>query len=59
MFIGYDDNHHATLANVDSFLKFSQGNNIIVQEEVYLDPYWYRNRGRRSDADWEGSWAGL
>jgi hypothetical protein len=42
--IGYPNEYHAILANVDSFLKLSQGNSTV--EGVHLDPYWYRNRGR-------------
>jgi hypothetical protein len=53
IYIGYDGNSDGILANVDSFLEVSQGNNIV--EEVHLDPYWYdnQNRMRHSGAEWE------
>jgi hypothetical protein len=49
--IEWDDDYEGVFANVDSFVEFSKGNNIV--QKVYLDPYWYQNRIRRSDANWE------
>jgi hypothetical protein len=49
--IEWDRACNGNFASVDSFAKLSKGNNIV--QEVQLDPYWYQNRIRRSDPEWE------
>jgi hypothetical protein len=46
-----DEDYEGIFAHVDTFLELSKGNNIV--HKVNLDPYWYENRIRRSDAEWE------
>jgi hypothetical protein len=47
----WDEDCDGIFADVDAFLELSKGNKIV--EVVILDPYWYQNDIRRSDANWE------
>jgi hypothetical protein len=40
--IGRADDLVGIVANIDSFLELSKGNNIV--HEVHLDPVWHQNR---------------
>jgi hypothetical protein len=49
--IEWDEDYGGIFADVDAFLELSKGNSIV--QVVCLNPYWYQNRIRRSDANWE------
>jgi hypothetical protein len=52
MDIEWHEDGDGIFSDVDAFLELSKGNNIV--QVVQLNPYWSRNRIRRSDAvEWE------
>jgi hypothetical protein len=49
--IQWEEDYERIFAHVDTFLELSRGNTIV--QKVILDPYWYNNSIRRSDANWK------
>jgi hypothetical protein len=49
--VQWDHGNDGIFSDVDAFLELSKGNNIV--EEVQVNPYWYENSIRLSDAEWE------